>query len=727
MQEMSQGKSSYQVPFFRLLIPFVLGIITALVSPVNKIPPDILSISTVVLLATSLLVLVIPLKWRYRWVVGINIYLFLLTTGIVITYNFTQESRIIAGIEKKAIVRLIDLPEKRTSSIRGQAIVMSIFENETWVPVKEKTILYFKNDDSLVQNLDYGSILAVNVIFDEPPEAQNPCQFNYKEYLKTKQIHRVAFVKSENWIHVEKRTNPIFSVSFYLRNKLVKLFEESGIYGQNLAVLSALTMGYKNLLDDETRRIFSASGAMHILAVSGLHVGVLFFIVSSILFFLDRTKKGKKIKAIILILFLWFFAIFTGLSPSVLRASLMFSLVILGTAVNRKTNIYNTLSASAFVLLCFNPMLIKEIGFQLSYLAVTSIVFFYPHIYKLIYVRNKWLDKVWSLIAVSIAAQAGTFPLGLYYFHQFPNYFLLTNLFAIPLASIILYLVVLFLFFSFIPATTKIIGFLIDQTLSLLNYLVGFTESLPYSITSELSINNYQVILLLGSIVTLILFFEKRRFAFLAMFLGCLLLHFSIQSFKKINQLNEQEVVVFNIPGVTTIGFTHEGNVTFAVTDTTLSNPLEVYSFQIRGYVNSKGLNVNSKTHHLTATISTTKNTEHTADKENWGFYTSVNSAGSVIDFMGKIIFIPDGEMLSNAIASKKLEVDLMIITSNFGKSSDKLFNLVSPKLVVIDSSVPPWELEKMLQILDEKGIEHHSVQQKGAFTLKRIDFFSKC
>jgi len=710
-----------------LLIPFVLGIITALVSPVNKIPPDILSISTVVLLATSLLVLVIPLKWRYRWVVGINIYLFLLTTGIVITYNFTQESRIIAGIEKKAIVRLIDLPEKRTSSIRGQAIVMSIFENETWVPVKEKTILYFKNDDSLVQNLDYGSILAVNVIFDEPPEAQNPCQFNYKEYLKTKQIHRVAFVKSENWIHVEKRTNPIFSVSFYLRNKLVKLFEESGIYGQNLAVLSALTMGYKNLLDDETRRIFSASGAMHILAVSGLHVGVLFFIVSSILFFLDRTKKGKKIKAIILILFLWFFAIFTGLSPSVLRASLMFSLVILGTAVNRKTNIYNTLSASAFVLLCFNPMLIKEIGFQLSYLAVTSIVFFYPHIYKLIYVRNKWLDKVWSLIAVSIAAQAGTFPLGLYYFHQFPNYFLLTNLFAIPLASIILYLVVLFLFFSFIPATTKIIGFLIDQTLSLLNYLVGFTESLPYSITSELSINNYQVILLLGSIVTLILFFEKRRFAFLAMFLGCLLLHFSIQSFKKINQLNEQEVVVFNIPGVTTIGFTHEGNVTFAVTDTTLSNPLEVYSFQIRGYVNSKGLNVNSKTHHLTATISTTKNTEHTADKENWGFYTSVNSAGSVIDFMGKIIFIPDGKMLSNAIASKKLEVDLMIITSNFGKSSDKLFNLVSPKLVVIDSSVPPWELEKMLQILDEKGIEHHSVQQKGAFTLKRIDFFSKC
>ena len=727
MQEMSQGKSSYQVPFFRLLIPFVLGIITALVSPVNKIPPDILSISTVVLLATSLLVLVIPLKWRYRWVVGINIYLFLLTTGIVITYNFTQESRIIAGIEKKAIVRLIDLPEKRTSSIRGQAIVMSIFENETWVPVNEKTILYFKNDDSLVQNLDYGSILAVNVIFDEPPEAQNPCQFNYKEYLKTKQIHRVAFVKSENWIHVEKRTNPIFSVSFYLRNKLVKLFEESGIYGQNLAVLSALTMGYKNLLDDETRRIFSASGAMHILAVSGLHVGVLFFIVSSILFFLDRTKKGKKIKAIILILFLWFFAIFTGLSPSVLRASLMFSLVILGTAVNRKTNIYNTLSASAFVLLCFNPMLIKEIGFQLSYLAVTSIVFFYPHIYKLIYVRNKWLDKVWSLIAVSIAAQAGTFPLGLYYFHQFPNYFLLTNLFAIPLASIILYLVVLFLFFSFIPATTKIIGFLIDQTLSLLNYLVGFTESLPYSITSELSINNYQVILLLGSIVTLILFFEKRRFAFLAMFLGCLLLHFSIQSFKKINQLNEQEVVVFNIPGVTTIGFTHEGNVTFAVTDTTLSNPLEVYSFQIRGYVNSKGLNVNSKTHHLTATISTTKNTEHTADKENWGFYTSVNSAGSVIDFMGKIIFIPDGKMLSNAIASKKLEVDLMIITSNFGKSSDKLFNLVSPKLVVIDSSVPPWELEKMLQILDEKGIEHHSVQQKGAFTLKRIDFFSKC
>ena len=715
---MTSTTPSYQAPFFRLLVPFVLGIIAAINIKVT-IEFHTLYVVLGALLAFSLLVLVLPLKWKQRWIIGSCIYLFLFISGGTITLNLLTESNIPTNIEQKAIVKLLDAPEKRASSVRVLVKVLNISEKGVWVPIDEKVILYFKGNDSLAESLNYGSVLAVNLTFDEPPGAQNPNQFNYKEYLKSKQIHRVAFVKPENWFKVEQNTNPILSTSFNLRNTLIELFQEVGISGQNLAVLSALTMGYKNLLDDETRRIFSASGAMHILAVSGLHVGVLFFIVSSILFFLDRSKKGKRTKAILLILFLWFFAIFTGLSPSVLRASLMFSLVIVGTALSRKTNIYNTLSASAFVLLCFNPMLIKEIGFQLSYLAVTSIVFFYPHIYKLIYIKNKWLDKVWALIAVSIAAQLGTFPLTLFYFHQFPNYFLLTNLFAIPLASIILYLVIGMLFVSYLPAIAGILGYLLNQTLSLLNYLVSFTESLPYSITSGFSINSYQAILLLCSIVALVLFLEKRRFIFLATFLVCLLSHFSIHSYKNISQLNEQELVVFNIPGATTVGITHGENITFAVTDSTISNPLAVHSFQIQGYVENKGLKVNGKPYNLKVRNSNSQIAESKTNRMEKGFYISTNTFGSLINFMGKTIFIPDGEKLTNAVSSNKFEVDLMIITSNLGKASNKIFNLVSPKMVVIDSSVAPWNLERIIETLDEMGIEHHCVQQKGAFTLK--------
>ena len=178
---------------------------------------------------------------------------------------------------------------------------------------------------------------------------------------------------------------------------------------------------------------------MHVLAVSGLHVGIIFFILNFLLTPLNRNKRLLKIKLFLLVGALWFYAFLTGLSPSVMRSCTMFSFIVVGENLNKRTNIYNTLAASAFLLMLINPLIIFGAGFQLSYIAVISIVFFQPRLAALVAVKNRILKYVWDLFTVSVAVQIGTAPISIFYFHQFPVYFWLSNFIVIPGAALILY------------------------------------------------------------------------------------------------------------------------------------------------------------------------------------------------------------------------------------------------------------------------------------------------
>ena len=245
----------------------------------------------------------------------------------------------------------------------------------------------------------------------------------------------------------------------------------------------------KDELDFEVKQAYAAAGAMHVLAVSGLHVGIIFLILNTLLAILDTSKKGRIVKAIILLISLWSYAMITGLSPSVLRAATMFSFVIMGTVLNRSSSIYNTLAASAFFILIINPNLLFEVGFQLSYVAVLGIVYLQPLIYKRIYTRWWLLDKVWAITAVSIAAQIATLPLTLFYFNQFPVYFMLSNLLVIPSAAVILILGILLFIASPIPFISESIGWVLNKFIEGLNFGIKEIEVLPNSLIEGLSIN----------------------------------------------------------------------------------------------------------------------------------------------------------------------------------------------------------------------------------------------
>jgi len=705
---MADEKFTRQVPFFRLLVPYISGIVMGLSFgiPFSQLH---LSLLLVVLFLLYMASLFFSSKWQHRWVTGVVVMAFLFLAGIVCTSNHKGSSVIKEGKNQEVIIRLLEPVEERASNYRTLGEVEWQRIDNVWIPIGERVMLYFSSKDTLMATLRYGSIVAARSSFSAIPEALNPYQFDYRDYLAKKGIYRTAFIQSGEWLVTGIDVNPLISFAYRLRGILLNLYESVGIGGGNLAVLSALTMGYKSLLDDETKRVFSTSGAMHILAVSGLHVGIFYATISAFLFFLGRIRRGRVVKSFIIIGLLWFFAIFTGFSPSVIRATLMFTLVVAGTAFSRKTNIYNTLSASAFVILAINPMLITEVGFLLSYFAVMSIVFFYPHIYGLLYVKNRWLDKIWALVAVSAAAQIGTFAISIYYFHQFPNYFIFTNLYAIPLASIVLYLSVGLILVAPLPFVAAGVGWLLDKTLLVLNMLVKFTDSLPHSVTTGLSITPSQTVVVILAVVLLAVFLESKRYAVQMGFFICVLLFFVENGYSHIQRDRQQEMVVFCVKQKSVIGFTR-GEVFTLLHDGLSENPWDQYAFNLEGYMNKKGLFRGKKMTHI--------GFENASDGYDNGLSVLNSRYGLWVSFAGSSIFIPIGNSLNDMNAANPMAVDLLLISNKSKADLAKILQLFHPKQIVIDSSIPPWKHDDIAYLLLQKGIPFHFVEKQGAFIL---------
>lgn len=265
---------------------------------------------------------------------------------------------------------------------------------------------------------------------------------------------------------------------------------------ENISVAKALLLGDKQLIDKDLLLSFAGAGALHVLAVSGLHVGIVMLILSFILSPIKSIKSGKLIFLILAISGVWFYAIITGMSPSVLRAAVMFSFILIGNELQRETSIYQSLMVSALILILVDPHIIFKVGFLLSYFAVIGIVYFYPKIYHLLYFKHKIFNWAWSVMAVSIAAQIATFPLSIYCFQQFPNLFIVSNLIVIPLSFVLLVIGIGYLALSTVPVISDIFQFLLNLCLDILNASVRWIENVPYSTIQGISIRWYDVLLL---------------------------------------------------------------------------------------------------------------------------------------------------------------------------------------------------------------------------------------
>jgi competence protein ComEC len=284
---------------------------------------------------------------------------------------------------------------------------------------------------------------------------------------------------------------------------------------------------------------------MHVLAVSGLHVGLIFLFLLWAFRFLNFVKGGKWLRLICISAILWMYALITGFSPSVQRAVTMFTFLLIAETLNRRNSIYNSIAASAFALLLVNPDILFAVGFQLSYAAVLSIVYFYPMLVKLLPAQQVVLQKPWQLLCVSLAAQIGTFPLSLYYFNQFPVYFWLSNFIVIPAAFILLCGTFLFFITSALPPLNQLIAQLLDIINSGVLFLLKKISMLPGAVIDHIAISGQELISLIAIILFIILFISSRRARYLQLSLLCFL---SFQLFgvqKKLKLFNQHRFISY--------------------------------------------------------------------------------------------------------------------------------------------------------------------------------------
>ncbi len=707
---MNFSEEIHKIPFVRLTIPLIVGILAQINYSINENFILIYFISTIILLTVTQVFINYIKNLKYTFANDLLKYILILIFGMLLVSISESKLKNLQNQDLSQgliVAEITENPSLKKKSIKAIINVLAIKTMNGWELSTGKAVVYFEKDSSAFQ-LKYGDRILINASFSDIEGPKNPEEFNYKRYLSFHLISKQTYIKSGNWKMIDTNMgNPILRKTSSFRNKLINIYSNNNIKDQELAVLSALTLGYKDKLDTETKKTYSASGAMHLLAVSGLHIGIIYLILNYLLLLIPKSKNWKIFKVAFLLVALWFYALMTGLPSSAFRATVMFSLVIIGNALERKPNIYNSLAVSAFILLIINPYSITEVGFQLSYLAVIGIVFFQPKISSLFTAKNKIIQWLWDLISVSIAAQIATAPIAMYYFHQFPNYFLLTNIIVLPTAFLLIYFSLALFIFSLIEPLSLFIAKIEVYILKFLNGSVQFIESLPYSINSNINIDIIQLFSLYLATIFLAIFIVYKKSKMIKYILFCLIAFYMVKAQHYYKSLNQRVFIVYSIKNTSAV------NLIYGTKNILFSNQMpddKTLNFHIKNNWINMGLQ-NEEV--ITA-----------EDLENPVKFTSVINKlkqnniiykNGIIYFQNlKILLLTDWFKQINMI--NKYPVDYIVLTNNGPIDIDYLISNFDFKKLIFDSSFPNYKLDKLLKKCKELDLPYHAVSKTGAF-----------
>lgn len=476
-------------PMVRLLAGLLPGIIAAWQGwPCFQIAWYVLVFSGIILLFLT----ITRIPFRGRHLFGITLFIFLTCLGFLRAFYWeVQGGKDSLPSPGPAVLEIIGEPISRGDWQRASCLV---FPGKTPGYKHEnpafRAHVFLESADSC-NRLQVGDILFVRANWQIPDSAVVPYSFDNRAFLRKKNIHFQTFIRKDDWKKASISVQSIQRTALRLRQKLVSCLEVYLGSPAAIDIVAALVLGDRSDLDPELKAAYAETGAIHVLAVSGLHVGLLLVLFQH---FLRVTQLQKHlpsvVSAFLQISFIWGFAFITGGAPSVLRASTMFSFVIAGKALNRSANIYNTLAASAFFLVWIHPYILFETGFQLSYLAVLGIVFFQHRVYSCWVPENDLANKLWTLISVGVAAQLTTTPVSIYLFHQFPVYFWLSGLVVVPAASLVLSAtLLLFGLSSTLPCVAHLLGYFITACVQGMNLAIQFIAQLPGSLIKGIFID----------------------------------------------------------------------------------------------------------------------------------------------------------------------------------------------------------------------------------------------
>jgi competence protein ComEC len=483
-------------------------------------------------------------------------------TLIVHSGSFSANSYIcqITDSETKHTVKVMLRERPRSTAYRSRYIA-----DVVRIDAKKCTGKIMVNLDhaDFGENLDVGTLLQITapIIKHRPPK--NPGQFDYGAYLANKSVMAQIYAGAADVKIAPVPQKGLFYYSDRCRNTIIGNLEKSHFNKKELAVVAALLLGQQQDIDADTIRDYQLAGAVHILSVSGLHVGFLLMFLNFILHFLPNNRKFSYLKLIIIVIALWGFAVLAGLSPSVVRSVTMFSFVAVGMHLRRRTNIFHTLLVSMLLILIFEPSFLFDVGFQLSYLALFFILWLQPLLATIWQPKSKIVHYFWQILTVSFAAQIGTFPLSIYYFHQFPGLFFVTNLVVIPLLSVIMALGIIALLPALFGTVPVLVVKSLEASIVLLNQIIGRIASLEQFIFENIALNRWMMLALYLLFAATILWFEKPNFYKAVFALVSLVLFQGIVLMTRIDNEAQKEWIVFDVPKSTAVAVRTGTEITF--------------------------------------------------------------------------------------------------------------------------------------------------------------------
>lgn len=685
-----------KIPFLKILIPLIAGIIIQW----NFQLPAISGwwiMAIAVLFLCSFFFMPLLNRFRYSAFSGIIVSVIFFSVGMLLAWknDITNNSKWFGHYynESQVLIATLDEPlVEKTKSFKANATVTNLLEGKKSVSITGKIIIYFKKD-SLPHNLRYGSQILLKKPLQEIKNSGNPGGFDYKRYSLFQGITHQVYLKPGDFEILQDQNQKWLKKLIYSSREKVLAILRKNIQGEKeLGLAEALLIGYKNDLDQSLVQSYTNTGVVHIIAISGLHLGLIYWLLVQLLKPLRRNKKTKWLAPVLIITGLWAFSLLAGAQPSVLRSALMFSCIVLGESFSRKSSVYNTMAVSAFILLCYNPYWLWDVGFQLSYAAVLSIIIFMRPIYNWFYIKNKILDFIWKLNAVTMAAQVLTIPLGIYHFHQFPSSFILTNFLAVPLSSMILIGEILLCTVSFIPSIALFTGKIISWLIWLMNTYVERIEMIPFSLWDGLQISLTQVNFLLVFAAGISYWLMEKSKGGLKIGMTGLFLFFAERSISFIKAEKQQKIIVYNVPQKRAIDFIDGRNYRF-VGDSDLLMDGFTRNFHLKP---SRILYRIKKTESLSDLLLT----------ENY------------VSFKGKKVLLLE-EAVSFLPDADKPVVDLLILSGNPKLYMKKLAGSLEIKQVVFDASVPAWKTNHWKKDCDSLHIPWHDVTTKGAFVMK--------
>ena len=647
-----------KVPFLRLLFPVITAIIAC------HLLPGVSSVAFPLAWAGLLLMLLsflLKSGWCYplRWLFGAGLFLYLFSfTATRYRHNERSTAATFPEQPTTCLGTVIAIPEEKPRSV---AIHL-----QTSTPACKKVVLYLE-PTARARLLTPGQELVFTARLRPFRNRGNPDDFDYAYHMAVKGFSGSAYLTATDWHATGRYSHALPLLAQRFRGKAFELYRSFQLEPDAYALMTAMTLGYKEYLPDNLKEAFRVSGTAHVLAVSGLHVGIIYLILHVLFSFIGTKQVAFTIRQWLLILFLWAYVFVAGMSASVVRAAIMLTLFCIGQWRHQQGFTYNTLAAAAFFILLFRPFYLFDIGFQMSFFAVCAILFFQPRIRLLYTPRNRLLNYLWNLFSVSTAAQLGVFPLVLYYFGTFPTYFFITNLLVLPLVAASIYTLIPLIVVAggnvvsggMMNGLFHFFQQLLHFPVRLLLRSIYFFETLPLAQITDCHISLFQLLLLLLFIYLFFHLLSSPSPKPLLIFLSTALLFLMSQLYRQVTA-EPPSYVVFNEPNHSLIGFFADG-------------------------------------------------------KRN---FPSLPYNGLLPHERCVILRLSDASF-DRYFSPQPFPVDILILSHDRNFDMERLLRLLQPSVVVLDSSLPRPAAVRIARLCHRQKIVVHDVTQNGAYSIK--------